>query len=295
MRNWSRPGGHSRVARSHAVCLAACSLAALPLAVQAQAEARFPAAGDARSILQWLTANTSMNPAKVILAGPGSVVAVTRADPPGAIRTALLRAEVIDPNLAVAGGYLSWAGEIEIDCQAPRYRYMELLRFPERDLLDIPKGAPSGEWSRPAPSSDEGRIVSALCDDRFRGPYGFPVAAGKAGPAVTPSDLPPQTPPAPTPEAAPSPMPRRSAVADGDFTVQVASVSDREQALRLLRNLLEGPLRARGLTSSVRQTAVDGRVFYRALLSGFASRTDAAAVCADLKGQGVDCFVRPAR
>jgi cell division septation protein DedD len=37
----------------------------------------------------------------------------------------------------------------------------------------------------------------------------------------------------------------------------------------------------------------DGKTLYRALIAGFSSRDDAAALCATLKEKGVACFIRP--
>jgi hypothetical protein len=99
--------------------------------------------------------------------------------------------------------------------------------------------------------------------------------------------------------AATKPAPRRTAatppVATGHSraAIQIAAADSQTQAAQALKTAQRkfGP-RLEGLDSSVAKTDVGGKTVYRALLHGFAARSDATALCDALQGQGMACFVR---
>lgn len=67
----------------------------------------------------------------------------------------------------------------------------------------------------------------------------------------------------------------------------LGSVAEASQALSRLGDLLVAPLKPEI------QPAVSGeKIYYRALVAGFATRADAAAFCASWKRRGGACFVR---
>lgn len=111
----------------------------------------------------------------------------------------------------------------------------------------------------------------------------------------------PEPPAAPLPPSA-RPLPGRAAptvtaVVDlrapapsGQPVAQIAAlgtIAEASQALGRLGDLLTGPLRREI------QPAVSGeKIYYRALVAGFAARADAAAFCVAWKRRGGECFVR---
>lgn len=147
-------------------------------------------------------------------------------------------------------------------------------------------------------------------------PAAAPTAPVTAGPALRPA-LPPTAPPAapkvaaaepapppapakpivakpaPKPVAAKPAGPAPAAVAKGGAAVQIGAVSSTAladeawtQAVRVAPGL------AAGKGKGVEKIEKDGKVLYRTAVTGFASKSDAAAFCAKLKAAGKACFVK---
>ncbi len=107
--------------------------------------------------------------------------------------------------------------------------------------------------------------------------------------------------PPPEPEAAVQPPPQTLAAraappaapaapaTPGDFKIQIVAVGTARQAERALADLgpLPDPLRTR-----VEQATVNGRVFHRALVTGFTDRSDAKLFCEIVVQAGGVCFIR---
>lgn len=144
-------------------------------------------------------------------------------------------------------------------------------------------------------------------------PAAAPTAPVVAGPALRPA-LPPAAPP-PAPKAAaaePAPAPRpvpvkpvaqkpvaakpaapAPAVAKGGAAVQIGAVSSTALADKAWSEAVHlAPGLAAGKGKGVERIEKDGHVLYRTAVTGFASKSEAAAFCAKLKAAGKACFVK---
>ncbi|WP_332772508.1 SPOR domain-containing protein [Phenylobacterium sp.] len=110
---------------------------------------------------------------------------------------------------------------------------------------------------------------------------------------MPPSEPPPAPPPQQQPVVAARPVPPPPVVpppaAAGNFKVQIVAVGTAGQAENALAALgaLPEPLR-----TMVETATIEGRVFYRALVTGFTSRADAKLFCEVVVEAGGVCFVR---
>ncbi|MBT9472817.1 MAG: SPOR domain-containing protein [Pseudomonadota bacterium] len=174
---------------------------------------------------------------------------------------------------------------------APARRATVAATPPKRPAVtaSVPAAAPVVERARPAP--DEDRPFRTSIDARL---------ARAGAPAATPPPLRPEIPwpvadkpapkpalkPAPAKPAAPKPAPAKPKT-PGKISVQIAASSTESQAreaLARVRGKVSAPL-----STSVRSVTVDGKVFHRALITGFQTRDEAQAFCARLSAA---CFVR---
>jgi len=134
-------------------------------------------------------------------------------------------------------------------------------------------------------------------------------------PALPPASLPPAPKPQPKVAAAPPPpvaakppvakpvppkpvaarpaVPAPAAVAKGGTVVQIGAVSSTALADKAWTDAVHAvPGLAAGKGKGVEKIEKDGHVLYRTAVTGFASKTDAAAFCAKLKASGKACFVK---
>lgn len=124
-------------------------------------------------------------------------------------------------------------------------------------------------------------------------PAAAPVAQAPAAPAPAPVSAPApkavQAPPAPKPVAAPAPAAAKS----GAAAVQIGAVSSTALADKAWSEAVAAaPGLAVGKGKGVERIDRDGKTLYRTSVTGFASKTDAAAFCAKLKAAGKACFVK---
>ena len=108
-------------------------------------------------------------------------------------------------------------------------------------------------------------------------------------PAPSAPALPPPKPAPPKPPAAKPAPPVVASAAPGGPIAQVGALSSEANARRALSAL--SPLMG-GLGARIQTATVDGRTFYRAFVTGFASRADATAFCAKVAAKGGPCLVR---
>lgn len=107
---------------------------------------------------------------------------------------------------------------------------------------------------------------------------------------MPPSDqAPAPPPPQPVVAAKSAPPPRAAPPAAGGYKVQIVAVGTARQAQAALADL--GPL-PEPLRTSVETATVDGRVFHRALVTGFANRAEAKLFCEIVVEAGGVCFIR---
>ncbi|UTP38724.1 SPOR domain-containing protein [Phenylobacterium sp. LH3H17] len=104
-----------------------------------------------------------------------------------------------------------------------------------------------------------------------------------------PAPPPPQSVVATRSAPPPRPPPRPAPPAAGGFKVQIVAVGTARQAQAALAGL--GPL-PEPLRTSVETATVDGRIFHRALVTGFTNRADAKVFCEIVVEAGGVCFIR---
>ena len=119
-----------------------------------------------------------------------------------------------------------------------------------------------------------------------------PAPPPKAAPAPAPVV---KAPPPPAPKAAPAPVAATPApkAAGGGSSVQIGAFSSPALADRGWNDAARiAPGAAAGRGKRVEPVEVNGTTLYRTFVTGFASRADAEAFCAELKAAGKSCLVR---
>jgi hypothetical protein len=121
-------------------------------------------------------------------------------------------------------------------------------------------------------------------------PAPSPVAAAPAA-APAKAEAPPKPTPKPPAEKAPEkPAPAAKA---GTAAVQIGAVSSTQLADQVWNQAVAvAPGMGAGKGKGVEKVESGGKVLYRTLVTGFASRADAQAFCAKLKAAGKACFVK---
>lgn len=290
-----------------------------------QGPTALPGSLDRAVLVNWLRANTDLDPTNVISVSPANIIgvmAVNRIEPADRrLFRAQIRSEVISAQTIREAGNSSWAADVEVDCQSRKGKVNRILDFPMRNLRGAAREAGgSAEWVAPPAGTHLYTVVAAVCDAGFQRPLApgqqmaalgssggqapvataprapsQPPAQPSPGPAVaagTPavSRSPAQTAPAPLAPRAPARPAKRSSVA-----VQIAAADTEAKAAQALRSAMSAfaaPLD--GTSMSTVRVEVGGKTVYRALLHGFASAGEAQAFCTAYKAAGRDCFLRDA-
>ena len=144
---------------------------------------------------------------------------------------------------------------------------------------------------RPVPTSVDARVARG---DEPPAPLSSPPSRDTAEVRLRPMVSPPPPTRAPTSEARAA-APRAAASkpvapkpsAPGKISVQIAASPTEAQAREALARV-KGKVKA-PLSTSVRSVTVEGKVYHRALITGFQNRTEAQAFCGAL---GSACFIR---
>ena len=299
-----------------AIC-AAGATAAFP-----QGPSALPGSLDRAVLVNWLRANTDLDPTNVISVSPANIIgvmAVNRIEPADRrVFRAQIRSEVISAQTIREAGNSSWAADVEVDCQSRKGKVNRILDFPMRNLRGTAREAGgSAEWVAPPAGTHLYTVVAAVCDAGFQRPLapGQQMAAlGSSGaqpPVATapraPSQSSAQASPGPavaagTPavsrspaQTAPAPRAPAKPVKRSSVAVQIAAADTEAKAAQALRSAMSAfaaPLD--GTSMSTVRVEVGGKTVYRALLHGFASADEAQAFCTAYKAAGRDCFLRDA-
>lgn len=302
-----------------AAILGASALMTIGAPLAQSATPSFPHATDAESLAQWLLDDTNMLPDAVVSVGKTSIIGLAYTSPQslgtGQFQVRL-RSEVIDPVTSAEGGYLSWSADVDIDCVGRRSRATRIVNFSERNLRgSAHQGSESGEWVTPARGTRLYSVISAVCDADFVRPLaGLPRGAAtatrtpsSAAPEAQvsspptgepPADAPPKAPPSERPPTKPAPPkpPTAKTSPKWEGAAQIAASSSAEQARGSIAKVRRAfPQRTAGLSDSIEEARVAGRSVHRALLRGFASRAEAASLCAALSSRSLPCFLRSFR
>ena len=168
---------------------------------------------------------------------------------------------------------------------------------------DAPPAAPTfvppPEEPMPRPAPGAAPVAAApLPAPKAAVPPPAPVAAPpppKSTPAPAPAPVikapaPPAPKTAPAPAATPAP---KAAPGGAGTSVQIGAFSSPQLADRGWNDAARiAPGAAAGRGKRVEPVEVNGSTLYRTFVTGFASRADAEAFCAELKAAGKSCFVR---
>lgn len=261
----------------------------------------FPPTFEREPFIAWLTRDTDIVPDRVVAVTPQAVTAVVSSFPSvgGQGPRVVIRAEALSGETHARTGALSWHVSVSADCANHRVRLGETTGYPERNLLGgrrVLRPAES-DWRAPEPGTALDNAWRVACDPDFVGPFQDPstrLARNDASPLSAPTEPAPRPAakpvrPATTPAAPPAAatQPPSATVARG-VAVQVGSFPDRSAALAALAALGDG--RTHALESAV----VGGRTWFRAVVSGFASASEAAQYCAQRQAAGAPCLVRAA-
>lgn len=178
---------------------------------------------------------------------------------------------------------------------APARRAAVAATPPKRPVVTASDPAPAPVIERARPAPDEDRPFRTSIDARLAragAPTPTPPLRAEIPWPVTDKPEPKAAlKPAPAKPVAPKPAPAKPAPAKhatpGKVSVQIAASSTEGQAREALAKV-KGRVSA-PLSTSVRSVTVDGKVFHRALITGFQTRDEAQAFCARLSAA---CFVR---
>jgi hypothetical protein len=222
---------------------------------------------------RWLTTQTDVPLASVVLTGPGYVFSFVPPDPsvPGDKRVwKHVREEVTGDVLAEALGGRSATATVAFDCRRGEASASSVVIFAGNNLQgDLGHAVPAAQWMAANPGAYLMELSHAACDPAFRRPF--------AGP------------PAPAPAQAPKP---RAAVAGAaNRWVQVGAFGDAASANQHWRSIQQ-TLPSLVVAQTVRLEPVHpGGGLVRALVGPFAD-ADAHAFCDALKTRGDgDCLV----
>jgi len=251
----------------------------------------YPASAEAREVLPWLAAHTSVRASDIVIISPQAVVSldrVTRAADGAAPIEATVREELIDAALAERLHVRSTRVEVELDCGASIFRVRENTRFTLPDLKgDAVKRPATDDWARLEDGTAMFRVAHAACATKA----GTETASASASPQTpAPAKLSP-TAPASNPEPA-RPAGTSQAVASGpSFKVWLGSYSTEGNAHAAVAGLTSGfPEPTKGRDVVVRKTSVRGKDYFAVAVLGFAVRTDASAFCKAVHAD--DCLIR---
>jgi len=152
-----------------------------------------------------------------------------------------------------------------------------MAKSPSTSKTASPKPATAASKPKAAPKSSAAKAVAEkTVAPKAAKPAAVKTAAVKPAAAKTPAP----------PAKASSPRSRVGTV------VQVGATTSEAEARGLLSAM---QARLGGREAWVEAASVDGKLWRRAVVGGFADSAEAARFCASLKAEGRGCFVRPSR
>lgn len=259
----------------------------------------------------WLARQTDIAPDRVVSISSAALLAVTdlRKTSDGPSYSVGLRGEILTPALQAREGFLSWRMTMDADCSRRRIRLGPSTSYRDRNLKGEARlvRPASRAWEEPPQGVGLEAAWRAACDPDFR----WPLASGPPASGETPlraSVVAPAAAKGPRPETSksqgsgkkpsePGVRPSRPAAATASTaSVQVGAAASREGAESLLRRLRSGLAGfPQSLRPRVERAVVHSKVFYRAVLDGFADDRAARAFCERARKARVGCLVRASR
>jgi hypothetical protein len=253
----------------------------------------FPASLDRGPLLAWMQRETDILADRVVAVTPQALTSVVSTFPaaPGTSPRVVIRAEAMSAEAYAHTGALSWHVSLNADCESRKVRLGETTGYAERNLLGERRTLRVSEtsWRTPEPGTALEAAWRAACEKDFKGPFhAAAVRVAQADPPVAAAA------PAPT-AAAKTPAPPAKASSPrsrAGTVVQVGATTSEAEARGLLSAM---QARLGGREAWVETASVDGKLWRRAVVGGFADSAEAARFCASLKAEGRGCFVRPSR
>jgi hypothetical protein len=172
------------------------------------------------------------------------------------------------------------------------------LQPPSTASVPAPSAAPSQPAAQPAPGSSsalpqaQGRQSAATTPVPTTKVMTVPILPAAPSQNAAAAEPAPQrvASAAPTPIAAAPAQAAQTAVATGDFAVQLGVSQSEADARATLQRLQQKYADLSGQPPLIRKAEVNGKSFYRVRV-GPMSSDDASSLCSKLRGQGADCYV----
>jgi hypothetical protein len=269
----------------------------------------FPDSREPQALIAWLSAVSDMSPSSVVEVTPAEVTGIMSfmSTPDGpSVRRVILRSEVVSAAAYERDRVLSRTSNIQIDCRSRKAMFGRSIAYSARSLIGDGEEvrAASSRWVAPTRDSAEYNAILRICDGRAANPLlgGDRVAAASAPTAVAAPSAKEAV--AATIEAA-SASPRAGghpefkasdALAREPMTnltaVQLSASSSQAKAEQVLAMIQQQSAVPAAATPRVTKVSLSGKIYYRALLVGFATREEASDFCRTVADKGGDCFVR---
>jgi cell division septation protein DedD len=241
-----------------------------------------------------------------------------------------IRTEIVDSGEAAKVDALSETQDLEIDCSGLRAKAGAMKSYSGRGLTGAVRESPGwASWASAPAGTPLGRMIRAACDPAFRPTF---VEAGLTGPAqpkapalakpapakakpapsapakaakaeeapiepLAPTPKPKTMPSKAPPEPKAEPTPLEGAVAPaadlGRHLVQIGASRDEAQAKATLAAYRKkAAARMKGHPSAVEKAVIADQTFFRILIGGFDTQSDADAFCEAHKTGGGECMLR---
>ena len=204
----------------------------------------------------------------------------------GVVSGVELQSEVMDDETAQVYGWRSMRWRLDVACLDRSTRLGQTEAFLDHALVGPPHPGPRPEgWVKPTPGAFMGDVITALC-----GPAKPSKSAPLPGPVLARI---PSAPAGPMPAKMASPPCVLAAAPAGSFTVQIGAFLSAGEADSALEGVVASTAgRTSPLVTRVQPARVHGRLYHRALVSGFSDTSSAEAFCASARTAGGACFVR---
>ena len=145
----------------------------------------FPTSFERDALLAWILEETDVRPVDVVSIGATDVIAIENVSPAEAGKVRLsIHAEIVSAEVAQAEGYLSWHGDMQVDCMRNALRVQSIRNYAERNLKgDGLNGQVGDTWVEPGMGSQLYSVVRSACDADYPRPFEGVETVAQAEPA----------------------------------------------------------------------------------------------------------------
>ena len=242
----------------------------------------FPRSTSLAEVGRWLTSQTDMPLASVVLVGPGYVFSFPSPDPVSdndGLVWKQVREEVTTPAMQGRLNGRSASAVIAFACRRNQATASNVAVYDGNSEQPQPgRPIPAADWLVANPGLYLMDLAAAACNPNFRRPF----ADGPATPGPASAHHDPVS-------AAPTP-PRQETGAE--HWVQVGAFANAAAANRKWRDIQHAlPAQSAGRSVKIEPVGA-GKSLVRAMVGPFHGAASAQAFCTALKGHGGDCLVR---